>query len=92
MRRRDGRQREDLDVVGLQAGDHEARVQAAHAVRDDVHALAIRLGGDVLAELEGALLDRPGRWDGGRDDLHAVCAHGVCDAAPVVDAGEEAAC
>ena len=92
MRSRYRRQAQNLDIVRLEAGNHIAGVQAAHAVRNDVYGFAVCFGGDVLAELQGALFDAAGRGDGGRDYFDAVCAHGVRDAAPVVNAGEETAC
>lgn len=61
-------------------------------MRNDVDALAVRFGGYVLAEFEGSFFYTAQRWDRGDYDFNAVCAHGVCDAAPVVDAWEEGTC
>lgn len=58
-------------------------------MRNDVDVLAISLRGNVLAKFQSTVFDRGGGRHGGSYDFDAVCAHGVGDAAPVVDAWEE---
>lgn len=61
-------------------------------MRNDVDTLAVRFRSYVLAEFEGSFFYTAGCWDGGGDNFDAICTHGVCDAAPVVDAWEEGPC
>lgn len=64
VRRGNGHERRDLDAGRAQARDHVARIEAAHAVGDDVDGGRMaglegggRLREDVGGELGGALLD-----------------------------------
>lgn len=81
----------DVDVGWLQVRDHVPRVQAAHAVGDDVDAPAPGGAGNVLTELGGALLDAAGRRHGRCDDLDAVGPQRVGDAPPVVHRRQQVA-
>ena len=91
MRTRDRGQAEHVDVGRLEPADHVASVQASHAVRDDVDALAARLFLDVLAQFGGALFNGRGGGNRGEDYFDIVCLEGFGDAAPVVDAGKKLA-
>ena len=91
VRARDRGQAEDVDVGRFQPADHVPGVEPAHAVRDDVDALAVGFFLNVDAEFGGALLYRCGRGHGGEDDLDVVGLEGFRDTAPVVDAWEELA-
>ena len=81
-------ERLDVDARMLQARDHVAGVEPAHTVGDDVDALALCLGNDVLGELGGALLNRAAWWHLGGDDLAVVGGQGLLDATPVLDTGQ----
>lgn len=97
VRRGDCHERRDADVGEgrLQAGDHVAGVEAAHAVGNDVDHrrgvlfVSARLRDDVGGELGGALLDGARRRDGGGDDGAVVLREGLLDAVPVFDGREE---
>lgn len=91
VRGRDGGEGQDLDVGGVQPRHHVPGIEPAHTMRDNVDALAVGLGRDVLAELEGALFDGARGGHARDDDLHAGGTHGLRDAAPVVHAREELA-
>lgn len=91
VRARDRGQAEDVHVGRLEPADHVAGVEAAHAVRDDVDALAVGLFLNVLAQFGGALFDGRGGGHRGEDHFDVVRLEGLGDAAPVVDAGEELA-
>lgn len=91
MRARDRGQAEHVYVWRFEPADHVAGVEPAHAVRDDVDALAAGLGFDVAAQFGGALFDGGGGRDRGEDYGDVVGLEGFGDAAPVVDAWEELA-
>ena len=82
----DGDERLDVDAGRLELGDHVPGVQAAHAMGDDVDALAMSLGLDVLGQLGGAGLDGATWGHRGGDDLGVIGSQGFLDAAPIADA------
>lgn len=88
VRRGDRDEAGDLEAR-LQLADHVPRVQAAHAVRDDVDR---RAGGDlrvdVVEEGRGAVGDGGARGHAGGDDGAAGRGEGFGDAAPVLDGRE----
>jgi hypothetical protein len=72
VRRGDCSQGEDLEVGRSQATDHVARVQTAHAVRDDVDLLPLRLLRNAFSQLRRSCLDAAAGWDCCDDDFDAV--------------------
>lgn len=89
VRRGDGGQAAYAERRWADARDEVARVEAAHAVCDDVDGAAGRVLCDLVGECGGARFDRPRAWDGRCDAFDPVACEGVFDPPPVVDAGEQ---
>lgn len=90
VRRRNGRQRGNLDIVPFEPRDEVPRVEPAHAVREDVDGCSGGNGAlDVCGEVLGAVGDGAGWRDRGRYDDCVVGEEGFADAVPVVDGGED---